>query len=211
MIAPKHNGEFVAHMEDVLELYQEPYDPDAPVVCMDEASKQLVGETRVPVPAAPGRPARVDYEYERKGTANIFIFTEPLLGWRSTQVTEQRTRIDWALAVKELLDVHYPDVRVVRLVMDNLNTHSIGSLYEAFKPPRPAACRSVWRSTTRQSTAVGSTSRRSNCRCFRANAWIAGSRTGPNSIARSKRGPTSATPRSSVSIGSSQPRTPAPG
>ena len=121
-------------MEDVLEPYQEPYDPDAPVVCMDEASKQLVGETRVPVPAAPGRPARVDYEYERKGTANIFIFAEPLLGWRSTQVTEQRTRIDWALAVKELLDVHYPDVRVVRLVMDNLNTHSIGSLYEAFKP-----------------------------------------------------------------------------
>ncbi len=121
-------------MEDVLELYRQPHDPDAPVVCMDEASKQLVGETRMPIPAAPGRPARVDYEYERKGTANIFIFAEPLRGWRWTQVTRHRTRTDWARAVKELLDVHYPDVRVVRLVMDNLNTHTIGSLYETFEP-----------------------------------------------------------------------------
>ena len=121
-------------MEDVLDLYQQPHDPDAPVVCMDEASKQLVGETRVPVPAAPGRPARVDYEYERKGTANIFLFAEPLRGWRWTRVSAHRTRTDWAHAVKQLLDVHYPDVRVVRLVMDNLNTHTIGSLYETFEP-----------------------------------------------------------------------------
>lgn len=121
-------------MEDVLDLYQLPHDPDAPVVCMDEASKQLGGETRRPIPAAPGRPARVDYEYERKGTANIFIFAEPLEGWRWTQGTEQRRRADWAHAVKHLLDVHYPAVRVVRLVMDNLNTHSIGSLYETFEP-----------------------------------------------------------------------------
>ena len=120
-------------MEDVLELYQEPYDPDAPVVCMDETSKQLVGETQVPVPPAPGRPARTDYEYERNGTANVFIFAEPLLGWRWVQVTEHRARTDWAWAVKELLDVHYPDARVVRLVMDNLNTHTVGSLYETFE------------------------------------------------------------------------------
>ena len=121
-------------MEDVLDLYQQPRDPDAPVVCMDETSKQLVGETRRPIPAAPGRPARVDYEYERKGTANIFMFAEPLEGWRWTRVSEQRRRADWAHAVKHLLDVHYADVRVVRLVMDNLNTHSIGSLYETFEP-----------------------------------------------------------------------------
>ncbi len=121
-------------MEDVLDLYQQPYDPDAPLVCMDEASKQLVGETRVPIPPAPGRPLRVDYEYERNGTANIFMFTEPLRGWRWTPVTDRRTRVDWALTIKELLDVHYPDAKKVRLVMDNLNTHTPGSLYEAFPP-----------------------------------------------------------------------------
>lgn len=121
-------------MEDVLEVYQEPYDAEAPVVCMDETSKQLVGETRDPVPSAPGRPARVDYEYERKGTASIFIFTEPLQGWRWTQVTEHRGRIEWAYAVRELLEVHYADAPLVRLVMDNLNTHTLGSLYEAFEP-----------------------------------------------------------------------------
>lgn len=134
MIPPKHSGEFVACMEDVLELYQQPHDPNAPVVCMDEASKQLVGEVRTPIPAAVGRPARVDYEYERKGTANIFLFAEPLVGWRWTRVTEHRTRIDWAQAIKLLLDIHYPAARVVRLVMDNLNTHNLGSLYEAFEP-----------------------------------------------------------------------------
>ena len=121
-------------MEDVLDLYQQPYDANAPVVCMDETSKQLVGEAKVPIPAAPGRPARIDYEYERRGTANIFIFAEPLQGWRWTQATDQRARTDWAEAVKELLDVHYPDARVVRLVMDNLNTHTLGSLYQTFAP-----------------------------------------------------------------------------
>ena len=134
MIPPKHDGEFVAAMEDVLDLYQQPYDPEAPVVGMDETSKQLMGEVRRPVPPAPGRPARVDYEYERKGTANIFLFTDPLRGWRSTSVTRQRARRDWAEAVRTLLDADYPEARVVRLVMDNLNTHSIGSLYEAFEP-----------------------------------------------------------------------------
>ncbi len=134
MIPPKHDGEFVAAMEDVLDVYQQPYDPAAPVVCMDETSKQLVGEVRRPVPPAPGRPARVDYEYERQGTANIFLFTEPLQGWRWTSVTQQRARRDWAQAVRTLLDVHYPAAKVVRLVMDNLNTHTIGSLYEAFEP-----------------------------------------------------------------------------
>lgn len=121
-------------MEDVLDLYHEPYDPKRPVVCMDETSKQLVAELRVPIPAKPGHPRRIDYEYERKGTANIFMFTEPLKGWRSVSATAQRTRVDWALAVRELLDVRYPHAEIIRLVMDNLNTHSVASLYQAFEP-----------------------------------------------------------------------------
>lgn len=121
-------------MEDVLDVYQLPYDPDEPVVCMDETCKQLVGEVSIPIAAAPGRTKRIDYEYKRNGVANVFMFTEPLAGWRSVSVTEHRAKVDWALAVRELLDVRYPNVRVVRLVLDNLNTHSIGSLYEAFAP-----------------------------------------------------------------------------
>jgi hypothetical protein len=119
-------------MEDVLDLYQQPYDPLRPVVCMDETSKQLVAETRKPLGVKAGRPRRVDYEYERRGTADVFVFTEPLRNWRSVSVTEQRTRLDWAHKVKELVDERYPDAEVIRLVMDNLNTHSPGSLYEAF-------------------------------------------------------------------------------
>ena len=121
-------------MEDVLDLYQLPYDADAPVVCMDEMSRQLVKETRTPIPAAPERPTCVDYEYERNGTANMFMFNEPLKGLRRVEVTERRTKKDWALAVKQLLDIDYPKVRVVRLLMDNLNTHNAGSFYEAFEP-----------------------------------------------------------------------------
>jgi hypothetical protein len=121
-------------MEEVLDLYQLPYDPQAPLVCMDETSKQLVGEVKVPIPPAPGRPARIDYEYERRGTANLFMFAEPLKGRRRVLVTERRTAVDWAHAVKKVLDEDYPHARVVRLVMDNLNVHCIGSLYEAFPP-----------------------------------------------------------------------------
>jgi hypothetical protein len=121
-------------MEGVLELYREPYDPARPVVCMDETSKQLVGETRTPITASPGQPRRVDYKYERRGTADMFIFTEPLGNWRCAEVTETRTRIDWAMQIKTLVDVYYPAATVIRLVMDNLNTHTLGSLYEAFPP-----------------------------------------------------------------------------
>lgn len=121
-------------MENVLDLYQQPFDPLRPIVCMDETSKQLVAETRLPIPAQPGRVQRFDYEYERKGTADVFMFAEPLRSWRWAPVTERRTRIDWALKIRELVDVHYPDALVIRLVMDNLNTHSPASLYEAFPP-----------------------------------------------------------------------------
>jgi hypothetical protein len=121
-------------MEDVLEVYTRPYDPRRPQVCMDETSKQLIGETRTPLPAAPGQPARWDYEYVRNGVANLFMFFEPLAGRRHVTVTERRTMIDWAHAVRELVDVHYPDAELIVLVLDNLNTHRIGSLYEAFPP-----------------------------------------------------------------------------
>lgn len=134
MIPPEHNGEYVARMEDVLDVYERPRDQAAPVVCMDEMPVQLLKETRVPIPAAPGRLRRVDYEYERNGTANIFMFAEPLAGWRQTVVTERRTAVDWAVVLRDLVDSRYADARVIVLVMDNLNTHTLGSLYEAFPP-----------------------------------------------------------------------------
>jgi hypothetical protein len=121
-------------MEDVLDLYQQPFNEDYPVICMDEKPYQLLNEARIPIPMKPGKPERRDSEYVRHGTCSIFIFTEPLAGWRHTSVRERRTRIDWAHEVKELLDVHYPDAVKVLLVLDNLNTHTIASLYEAFDP-----------------------------------------------------------------------------
>ena len=121
-------------MEDVLEVYHRPYDPERPMVCLDEASKQLIGEVREPLPLQPGRTAKYDSEYERRGTANVFMAVEPLAGKRTVRVTDRRTKIDWAQFVKFLLTTVYPEVAIVVLVMDNLNTHSIGSLYEAFDP-----------------------------------------------------------------------------
>lgn len=121
-------------MESVLEVYQRPYDPKLPVVCMDETSKQLIRETRMPITAGPGRVTCYDYEYDRHGVANVFMFCEPLGGWRHASVTDRRTKVDWAQEIKELVDVHYPQADRVTLVMDNLNTHSLASLYEAFEP-----------------------------------------------------------------------------
>jgi len=133
-IPPKANAEFVWKMEDVLEVYKRPYDPAFPLVCLDEASKQLVGETRLPMPAAPGQEARYDCEYVRNGVVNLFMMFEPLVGWRHVRVTERRTKKDWAACVRELTDEIYPDAERVVLVMDNLNTHTPASLYEAFAP-----------------------------------------------------------------------------
>lgn len=121
-------------MEDVLDVYHRPYDPQRPVVCMDEASKQLIGEVRKPLPARPGQVAKYDSEYRRLGTANIFMAVEPLAGQRTVRVTDRRTRIDWAQFIRHLLETVYAEADQVVLVMDNLNTHSIGSLYEAFDP-----------------------------------------------------------------------------
>jgi hypothetical protein len=121
-------------MEDVLEVYHRPHDPGRPVVCVDETSKQLIAETRVPIPAAPGRPARHDYEYQRNGTANLFMMFAPLEGWRHVAVTDQRTALEYARVLKQLSDTHFPEAKKIVLVQDNLNTHKPASLYEAFAP-----------------------------------------------------------------------------
>jgi DDE superfamily endonuclease len=123
-------------MEDVIQTYMLPYDPAYPVVCFDEACKQLFGEVRTPLPVRPGSPAKRDYEYERKGTCHQLMMCEPLRGWRHAKVTERRTRKDYAECVRELAEVYYPRARKIRLVQDNLNTHDGASLYEAFPPER---------------------------------------------------------------------------
>ena len=133
-IPPEANAEFAWRMEDVLSVYKLPYDPERPVVCMDEASKQLIAEVRSPEGLAPGRPRRQDYEYERKGTCNLFMFFEPLRGWRRVWVTAQRRKVEWATCVKALLEENYASAKKVLLVCDNLNTHTGGALYQAFAP-----------------------------------------------------------------------------
>jgi len=133
-IPPEQNAEFVCAMENVLEVYTRPYDPQRPVVCMDEKSKQLVGEICKPIAARPGAVECCDYEYVSNGTANLFMMVEPPGGWRNVNVTTRRTKVDFAVQVKELADVHYPDAERITLVMDNLNTHRLSTLYEAFEP-----------------------------------------------------------------------------
>jgi hypothetical protein len=119
-------------MEDVLEVYQRPHDPACPVVCLDETSKQLITETRVPIAAKPGQPARHDYEYDRNGTANLFMMFAPLEGWRHVEVTDRHTAVDYAQVLKDLSDTRFPEARKIALVQDNLSTHKPASLYEAF-------------------------------------------------------------------------------
>jgi hypothetical protein len=134
VIPPAADAEFVAHMEVVLDTYAQPYDYRYPVLCMDEQPVQLLEEVRAPIPAAKGHPRRVDYEYERAGTASIFMFCEALAGWRQVTVRQRRTKVDWALEVAELLRGRYATAENVILVCDNLNTHTIGAFYEAFEP-----------------------------------------------------------------------------
>lgn len=151
MIPPGQGGEFVARMEDVLAVYHRPYDERRPLICLDELPVQLVGETRVPLPAAPGRPARYDYEYVRNGTANAFMIFEPLVGWRAVQVTERRTAKDLAEVLRWLAEDVHPEARRLVLVTDNLNTHGPGCLYEALGPARARriAGRLEWHYTPR--------------------------------------------------------------
>lgn len=131
-IPPKENAKFVAAMEDILDIYEKPYDPSLPVICMDEKPYQCLGETREPLPMRPGDNQKIDSEYVRKGTYSIFVFTEPLCGWRCSHVRETRTSLDWAEEIKYLLTECYPDHPKILLVMDNLNTHVVGSLYKRY-------------------------------------------------------------------------------
>ncbi len=140
MIPPQGNADFAAAMEKVLDVYRRPYDAAFPVVCMDETPRQLIRETRVPIPAGPGQPARHDYEYARCGTCNVFMAAEPLAGRRLTKVTERKTKVDWAQFLGDIA-ARYGDATKITLVMDNLNTHRPGALYEAFPP---AQAKALW-------------------------------------------------------------------
>ena len=140
MIPPEQNGSFVANMEMVLDVYKRPYDKRYPVVCMDESPKQLIEETKTPVKASPGKPAKHDYEYRRCGVCNIFMACEPLAGKRVVKITERKTKKDWAQFIDEISEL-YPDSQRITLVIDNLNTHSPGALYETFSPDK---AKSLW-------------------------------------------------------------------
>jgi len=140
VIPPEGNADFVAAMEEVLDVYRRPYDAAFPVVCMDETPRQLIRETRTPIPRAPGREERYDYEYERCGTCNVFMANEPLAGKRLAKVTERKTKTDWAEFIRDIAEC-YDEAQKITLVMDNLNTHKAGSLYQAFPPEQAKALR----------------------------------------------------------------------
>lgn len=164
-IAPGQNADFVANMEDILDVYHRPFDPYNPVVCMDEQPTQLIGETRMPIPAAPGKPLQYDFEYERNGTAVNFMFTEPLGGWRKVTIREHRTKIDWAQEIKQLLDEEDPKAHKVVLVCDNLNTHKIASSMKPLSRRKRGAWHSDLKFTIRRNTAVGLILQRLNSVC----------------------------------------------
>ncbi len=138
MIPPEQNGSFVANMEMVLDVFKRPFDPLHPIICMDESPKQLISETRKPIPAAPGRSAKYDYEYKRCGVSNIFLACEPLAGKRMIKITDRRTALDWASFIEEIA-AQYEQAEKITLVMDNLNTHNAGSFYEKFPPEKAKA------------------------------------------------------------------------
>jgi hypothetical protein len=207
VIPPKANSAFVAAMEDVLAVYTRPHDPDRVLVCLDETSKQLIAETRVPIPMKPGRAARVDYEYERNGTANLFMLFAPLEGWRHIKVTDRHTALDYAHVLKDLAEIHFPHKRTIVLVQDNLNIHSKASLYEAFPLPRLGAWSSVSNGITRPSTAVGLIWRNPSWASSQPNASIAEF---PTSIPSSRKSPPGSTTATSITpnrIGTSPART----
>jgi hypothetical protein len=197
VIPPDASAAFVAAMEDVLEVYQRPHDPARPLVCLDETSKQLIVETRAPIPAKPGQPKRHDYEYERNGVANLFMLFAPLEGWRHVKVTDRHTAIDYAHLLRDLSDVHFADSIKITLVQDNLNTH------------KPAGSSSASNGITRQSTAAGSTWPNPNSAFSRRNVWIAASPTSKSSPTKSTHGRTTATSITPKPTGNSQPPTPA--
>ena len=152
---PEVDADYVARMEDVLDLYAEAPDPQRPVVCFDESPIQLIGEVRQPIPALPGQIERYDCEYRRNGTANLFVFLDVNRPWRKVKVTERRAAEDFAACMRELADVHYPGAERIRVVLDNLSTHSAGALYQTFPLTKRDGCCAVWSSTTSPNTPVG--------------------------------------------------------
>jgi hypothetical protein len=205
---PKVDGEYVARMEDVLDLYAEAPDPRRPVVCFDESPVQLIGEVRQPIPAEPGQLERYDCEYRRNGTVNLFVCIDIHRPWHNVKVTERRAAEDYAQCMRELVDVHYPDAECIRVVQDNLSIHSAGALYQAFAPAE--ARRGAWSSTTPPSTPAGSTWSKSRSVSCAASAWTAGSMTPTASSPKSAHGNDSATPHAHASNGCSQPKKPGP-
>lgn len=194
-------------MEEVLDVYTLPYDPEMPLVCLDETSKQLVSETRTPLPMEPGQPQRVDYEYERNGAANLFMLFAPLEGWRHVEVTDRRTAIDYANILKYLSGTLLPKAKKIRLVQDNLNTHSKASLYEAFPPAEGS--RSASNGATHQNTAAGSTWPSLSWASWLRNAWTAASRIKKRSSGKLRPGKPAGTRTKPRQIGASPPPMPA--
>ena len=203
---PQVDGEYVARMEDVLDLYAEEPDPKRPVVCFDESPTQLIGEVREPIPPAPGQLERYDCEYKRNGTANLFIFLDVHRPWRRVKVTDSRAAVDFAECMRELTDSDFPDAERIRVVMDNLSTHHPGSLYQAFRPAKPDGCCAGWSSIMCQSTPAGSTWSKSRSACCAANASIGALPPASNSNPRSRLGNADATPPARASNGCSQPQ-----
>jgi len=193
-------------MEDVLAVYTRRRDGDRPLVCLDETSKQLIAETRVPIPMKAGRPARFDYEYQRNGTANLFMMFAPLEGWRHVKVTDRHTAVDYAQVLKDLADIHFADAKTIVLVQDNLSIHSKASLYEAFPAVEAGAWSSASNGTTLQSMAVGSIWPSRNSASSRPSASIAASPTNKPSSTKSLPGSTIAMPTTPRPTGNSPPK-----
>ncbi len=192
----------------MLDVYKRPRDPDRPLVCLDEASRQLTRDTRTALPVKPGRVKRIDYEYQRNGTANLFMFFAPLEGWRRVKVTDRRTAIDYAHALRELADVQFPKAAKIVLVQDNLNTHKPASCTRPFLPRKRGGWPSDLSGTTHPNTAVGSTWPKPNSPSCRVNAWIAAYQTNQLWIQRPGRGKNTATLTTPRRTGTSQRKTP---
>ena len=210
---PHVDGEYVARMEDVLDLYAETQNPARPLVCFDETPIQLIGEVRQPVPAQPGQRERYDYEYRRNGTANLFVTFDPHRGWRHVKVTNRRAAVDYAHCMRGLVDVHYPDATCIRVVQDNLSIHrstSLGRCIRPSRPPRPGASCAASNSTSPRSTPVGSIWSSARSACYSASVSVAASTIPKGSETRSQHGKRGGIKPEPASNGCSQQIKPAP-
>ena len=207
---PKVDGEYVARMEDVLDLYAEAPDPKRPVVCFDESPVQLIGEARKPISARPGQLERYDYEYRRNGTVNLFVLLDVHRPWRKVKVTERRAAEDYAQCMRDLVNIHYPDAEIIRVVQDNLSTHSAGACIRRSRPPKPGGSCDGSSSTTPPSTQAGSTWSRSRSASCAVSAWIAELTTPNDYAAKSEPGSEGEMPLALASSGCSQQTRPAP-